>query len=231
MLISLKRKLMNYVHHHWMDGWANKSYSQEGEDLILRRIFDGKRTGFYVDVGAHHPQRFSNTYLFYKQGWRGINIDAMPGSMRLFSKVRPRDINLELGVGATPGFLDYYIFNEPALNGFSQSLSQSRHENPHNHYRVIDIKRIEVQPLSTILDNCLPVGQEIDFMSIDVEGWDFEAIRSNDWKRYRPRYLLAEILESSLDSIDKHSLVIYLKEKNYVLYSKCMNTVIFMNAS
>jgi len=53
-----------------------KSYSQEGEDLILLRIFEKKRIGFYVDVGSHHPFRFSNTYLFYRLGWRGINIDA-----------------------------------------------------------------------------------------------------------------------------------------------------------
>ena len=56
-------------------------YSQEGEDMILGKIFSGQKHGFYVDVGAHHPLRFSNTYLFYLKGWRGINIDAMPGSM------------------------------------------------------------------------------------------------------------------------------------------------------
>ena len=39
--------------------YATKSYSQEGEDMILPRIFAGKGHGFYVDVGAHHPCRFS----------------------------------------------------------------------------------------------------------------------------------------------------------------------------
>src|SRR4051794_14772116 len=67
------------------------SYSQEGEDMILRRFFEEHGKGFYVDVGAHHPKRFSNTYSFYKQGWSGINIDAMPGSMARFRRVRPRD--------------------------------------------------------------------------------------------------------------------------------------------
>lgn len=223
------RKLLYFLRYEVFDGWAQPSYAQEGEDRILKRIFENRRSGFYIDVGAHHPKRFSNTFLFYKEGWRGINIDAMPGSMQLFSKIRHRDINLELGVGEDMGSLDYYIFNEPALNGFSQRLSQLRHDNPHNPYRIIDIKKIEIQPLSVILDKCLPVGQEIDFMSIDVEGWDFEVIRSNNWEKYRPRYLLTEILESSLDNIERHPLVIYLKERNYVLYSKCMNTVIFMD--
>ena len=61
--------------------WANISYSQEGEDLILERFFEGKEIGFFVDIGAHHPMRFSNTYIFYLKGWRGINVDATPGSM------------------------------------------------------------------------------------------------------------------------------------------------------
>src|SRR6186713_1276577 len=76
------------------DKYYSISYSQEGEDLILKRFFSEKSGGFYVDVGAHHPKRFSNTYMFYKEGWSGINIDAMPGSMKLFNKVRSKDINL-----------------------------------------------------------------------------------------------------------------------------------------
>lgn len=83
--------------------FASKSYAQQGEDLILREILNYASTGFYVDVGAHHPFRFSNTYLFYKQGWRGINIDAMPGSMTLFHRFRPRDINIECGVANNGG--------------------------------------------------------------------------------------------------------------------------------
>jgi len=74
---------------------AAVSFAQEGEDRVLYRMFQGRfgRPGFYVDVGAHHPTRFSNTYLFYRMGWRGINLDAMPGSMAAFARARPRDIN------------------------------------------------------------------------------------------------------------------------------------------
>lgn len=86
--------------------YATKSYAQEGEDLLLRRIFEHKHNGFYVDIGAHHPFRFSNTYLLYKRGWRGINVDAMPGSIKLFAKFRPRDVNLECGVGLGGGAID-----------------------------------------------------------------------------------------------------------------------------
>ena len=103
------------------DLYSTLSYSQEGEDLILKRLFDGQKKGLYVDVGAHHPKRFSNTYLFYKMGWRGINIDAMPGSMEKFKEVRPEDINIEAAISDKDELLTYYIFNESALNTFSKA--------------------------------------------------------------------------------------------------------------
>jgi hypothetical protein len=92
----IKDFLKRIIYAYRWDSWQRSSWSQEGEDLILARIFGDKPDGFYVDVGAHHPKRFSNTYYFYRRGWRGINIDAMPGSMLAFNRLRPSDINIEL---------------------------------------------------------------------------------------------------------------------------------------
>ena len=114
---------LNIIKNNYFDGFSLKSYSQEGEDMILRRLFEKQKTGFYVDVGAHHPKRFSNTFFFYKKGWSGINIDAMPNSMRLFNEIRPRDTNLEIPISDKKQKLKYYMFNEPALNGFSKELA------------------------------------------------------------------------------------------------------------
>src|SRR6187431_556967 len=110
---------------NYLGGYSLKSYSQEGEDLILNRILEKKTCGFYVDVGAHHPKRFSNTYLFYQKGWRGINIDAMPGSMAEFRNFRPRDINIEAAVGAAKE-IPFYVFDEKALNTFDSNLAEER---------------------------------------------------------------------------------------------------------
>ena len=208
------------------DPWFVRSWSQEGEDLILSRIFGGQGVGFYIDVGAHHPKRFSNTYLFYKRGWRGINIDAMPGSMKVFDSTRPRDINLEMGIGSSDDELDYYVFNEPALNGFSKELSEQRHE-ADDAYQVREVIKVDVQPLSQVLDYHLNSGQEIDFMSIDVEGSDSDVLKSNNWSKYRPKFVLAEILGSSLHDIEQSEIGQFMHDQNYVLYAKCMNTVFF----
>jgi FkbM family methyltransferase len=211
------------------DPWFARSWSQEGEDQILRRIFEGQAVGFYVDVGAHHPKRFSNTYLFYKKGWRGINIDAMPGSMRIFDSLRPRDINLEMGIGSSDGELDYYVFNEPALNGFSKELSEQRHESD-SVYKLREIMKVQVQPLLQVLDSHLNSNQKIDFMSIDVEGLDLDVLKSNDWSKYRPKFVLAEILGSSLHEIEQSEIGQFMRDQNYMLYAKSMNTVFFKDS-
>jgi len=92
--------------------YSLETYSQEGEDIILRRIFEQKAYGFYVDIGANHPKRFSTTNYFYIHGRRGINIDATPGSMIAFRKMRPKDINVEIPISDESKALTFYIFTK-----------------------------------------------------------------------------------------------------------------------
>ena len=209
----------------YLDGYAIRSYSQEGEDMILRRVFERQSLGFYVDVGAHHPKRFSNTYFFYKTGWSGINIDAMPGSMKIFEKLRPRDTNIERPISGKKQILTYYAFNEPALNGFSRELSEAR--DGKNNYKIEFTRDLETATLEEILDEYLPSNQVIDFLSIDVEGVDFEVLKSINLKRYRPRVVLIEILGSSLSDLRQEKICKFLEDQNYLVFAKAVNTVIF----
>ncbi|MEX2488545.1 MAG: FkbM family methyltransferase [Pseudomonadales bacterium] len=227
---SIKRLIKRFISCATWDQWLVRSWSQEGEDQILRRIFEREPAGFYIDIGAHHPKRFSNTYLFYRRGWRGINIDAMPGSMKVFNKVRPRDVNLEIAVGVEEGELDYYVFNEPALNGFSKELSLERH-GAASTYKVKEVIKINLIPLSSILDRYLPKDQIINFMSVDVEGLDLDVLKSNDWVKYRPKFVLSEILESSLHEIEQSEIGQFMNDAGYRLYAKCVNTVFFKEAN
>src|SRR5690348_16491596 len=109
-----------------LDPFVCLSYSQDGEDVVLRRLLEGRKNGFYVDVGAHHPRRFSNTFYFYRRGWRGINIDANPDAIKLFRRERASDINLCVGIGELTGNLSFHFFNEPALNTFDAALAAER---------------------------------------------------------------------------------------------------------
>ncbi len=201
-----------------------EAYSQDGEDLILERLLDGQTSGFYVDVGAHHPMRFSNTYLFYKRGWRGVNVDAQPGSMALFRRHRPFDTNLEVGCGSIPGRFPYFRFNEPALNTFDPEEAKRKDVSP---YRLIEEVNVPIRRLDDILEAHLPAGRTIDFLSIDVEGRDLDVLQSNDWVRFRPRFILAETLRAELMMLEHDPVVQFLRGVGYAPVGKAYNTTFF----
>lgn len=204
------------------------SYAQEGEDLVVFRLLEGKRNGFYVEVGCHHPYRFSNTYIFYKNGWRGVCIDPLPGTKNVFNRKRPRDIVVEVGVGEDGGILHYYMFNEPALNTFDSSIAKSR--DGLNGYFIKNTKTVEVKRLDEILNAMLELP-EIDLLSVDVEGFDLQVLKSNDWNKYRPRVIIAECLAMRMEDIMSDSVCEYLTKLNYSVYAKTGHSVIFLTKS
>ena len=211
-----------------LEPFAQLSFAQEGEDRVLCRLLAGRRgqPGFYVDVGAHHPTRFSNTYLLYTMGWRGINLDAMPGSMAAFAKKRPRDINLEIAVAEVEGELSYHAFNQPALNTFSEPLAETYRKVPG--VRELSTTRIACRPLARVLEDALPPGTSVDLLSVDVEGLDLEVLRSNDWSRVRPDLVLVESLDApDLAGLAGDPTVRFLAANGYAPIAKTVNTLFF----
>jgi FkbM family methyltransferase len=224
-LIPTIKNSFHAMRRKFFDGYATKAYSQEGEDLILLRLFEGKRSGFYIDVGAHHPKRFSNTNLFYKLGWRGINIEPNSESFNLFLKMRPRDINVQLGVSDQTALLSYYYFNDPALNTFDSSVVESRAKL--DGAVPIKAQEIPVDRLDTILSKYYPNGVEIDFMTIDVEGFDYAVLQSNDWTLFRPKIVLVEALRMSIEKSLDGEIHQFMKSKGYALCAKTYNTYFY----
>jgi FkbM family methyltransferase len=210
----------------YLGAYYLKSYSQEGEDMILRRFFEKKKDGFYVDVGAFHPKRYSNTYFFYKRGWRGINVDAMPGGMYLFNTLRSEDINIEKPISDKKETLRYYGFNEQTYNTFSKELADERRVLPN--VKLNFTKEIETVSLEEILEEHLVEKQEIDFISIDVEGWDFMVLKSMNLVKYQPKVILIELLNFALDESFDNEICLYLKDHGYRIAAKSFNTVFFM---
>lgn len=227
--MNLKQKIINKLRlEHTQptiaDGFYKRSYSQEGEDMLLLRVVGEKTDGFYVDIGAHHPYRFSNTQHFYEKGWNGINIDALPGSMDPFKQHRKRDINIESAVGKQ-GKLVFYMYDEPAINTFSKELVDQRKKQGVP-YKITKKKKMDIKPLSDILDENIKKDQHIDFFSVDVEGKDLEVLETNDWSRYRPDFVLVECHSIDLDLIAKEKKIIYLKKLGYTPVAKTLNTVV-----
>lgn len=210
-------------------GWifSPKSYSQEGEDMVYRSFFETRKNykGFYVDVGAHHPTRFSNTFYFYRKGWHGINIEPTPGAGRLFDIYRKRDININAGISSQAGSLPFYCFDdEPALNSFSKT--EAEHTNANTRYKITRVINIAAMTLAGVLEKHLPDGQAIDFLNIDAEGFEMEVLISNDWSRYTPLFIIIEI-KMAIENITGSAVYNYLTERNYVLVAKTMRTSFF----
>lgn len=207
--------------------YSYESFSQEGEDMILKSFYEEQPhyKGFYVDVGAHHPIRFSNTYFFYKRGWKGINIDPTPDSMKAFNSIRKDDINLEIAVNNDPTPITFSCFNEPALNTFDQKLAKER--DGLRNYKITQQIKITPQPLSKVLDEYLPEGEKIDFMTIDVEGLDYEVLQSNNWEKYSPTYILIEDHNTDLAKLNESKVYTFLVSKNYALSAKTKRTLFF----
>lgn len=211
---SFQQLLLGY------DSYA-PSFSSAGEDMVLRHLLGSdKMNGFYVDVGAFHPTLFSNTYFFYLNGWRGINVEARSGSKKLFDKVRPRDTNLEVGVSRERGEMTYYFIAENSpMNSFSPDFLKQIEMLEHVKEQI----SIPTLPLAEVLERHLPKGQTIDFMNVDVEGHDLEVLESNDWQRFRPKVIVVE--DEGLDPRES-AIVKTMKTHGYEL---CAQNVIILD--
>lgn len=209
---------------------SKTSYSWEGEDtLAIKLLTDRIRQtrGFFVDIGAHHPLALSNTYALYKRGWRGLNIDATPGSMEPFRKYRPEDINLEIGVGRRRERLPFTIFSDPALNGFVDESTVRAHE-----ARGITVRRvveIDCIPVNDVLRSHVD-GRAVDLLNLDIEGKDLEVLRSLDLQMWRPKMIILEILgRKDLHDFLLSEEVVFLESAGYRAFSRLDYSSIFLD--
>jgi len=191
--------------------------------MILKRIFEKQKYGFFVDVGAHHPLRFSNTHHFYKKGWRGINIDCNPGSMTSFNKKRRGDINLEYAISDKIEVLKFNKYREPAENTFISDFAEQNN----NHNPLLETIELKTVTLDYLLNKNLPFKKVIDFLTIDVEGMDLKVLKSNNWSKYRPKIVLVEDISTRHEFTYDSEIVDFMDSVDYVLLAKTINTLIF----
>lgn len=165
------------------------SYAQNYEDVILRRVFRDRKTGFYIDVGAMDPTEDSVTKYFYDEGWNGINIEPNEYFYNRLVTERPRDINLKLAVGEMEEMRTLHVFETFGNSTFDE---RSRDNFAANGF---DPQQSDVR-VTTLASICREyVKQEIDFLKIDCEGWEKKVLEGADWEHFRPTILIIEATE------------------------------------
>ncbi|MBL4691916.1 MAG: FkbM family methyltransferase [Magnetovibrio sp.] len=203
--------------------WWTKSYSQHGEDLVLLAIFDGYKTGRYVDVGSFHPRRYSNTRVLFEAGWQGINIDISKRKLALFDFDRPQDQNVYCAVSDKPGELKAYVF------GTGSALDTTDKDMADNWAKKFGMSYEEVQvpsrTLTSILNDCKL--EQFDYLNIDVEGAEISVLNGLDFSKYKPRCISIEI-HGSIEDVPTTETYKILKNQGYELHAWLRPTFIFV---
>jgi FkbM family methyltransferase len=184
----------NFVQTSEVAGFENAfsiSWSQGGEDLALLHSVMEKRNGLFIDIGAHHPSRFSVTRHLYQMGWSGVNVDANQELIDAFNKARTRDVNLCVAVGLEPSYT-FTVFEEAAISTLDPEWRKKfiRENN-----KIAKEVEVEGRKLRSILDDFQP-KERIDLLSIDAEGSDLQALQSIEFETLEksrfPKWLLLE---------------------------------------
>ena len=210
------------------DKYKRISYSQCAEDLIINHIVSGRHEQLtYIDIGANHPWKFNNTAYFYLKGFRGINIEPDPYLFKLLKKHRDKDINLNIGISTTPGNMDFYIMSSRTLSTFSKEEADQL-KKLHD-CEIIEICKIPVNTIQNVI-NQYSKGKFPDLVSIDVEGFEFDIIKSIDFQGPIPKIICIETVSYSNTGygIKNESLISYIMSKGYMIYADTYINTIFV---
>lgn len=217
------------------------SYAQTGEDLQLAYLLGSVRGKTYIDIGCLWPKEHSNSFFFYERGGSGLCVDANPTLEDDFLKTRPRDVFVNSALGEQSGSLTYHVFRNPVFNTFSADIAAKRQaqaeaeEGQVSGRALIETVDIPVTTLDEVVQTAMPglLEQErIDFLSIDVEGFELEVLRGFSFHP-RPQVILAEELlrRDQTTSFEALPLASHLFERGYALAGYLGHNLYFRDES
>jgi len=216
-----------------VNDWQKTSFSQCGEDLIIKLIFETLevKKPFYIDIGAHHPFHLSNSALFYKEGANGICIEPDPVLFQNIKKERCRDVCLNIGVSGSGDLeeLLFYKMSTPSLNTFSKKEAEKYRDD--YGYQIENVIKVPVMPVSKVLSDYL-CNKRVDLLSLDVEGMDLEILQGWNFLEHRPLVACLETLEFSNDrsGVKLTEIIDFMKSKDYMVYADTYINTIFVDS-
>ncbi len=209
------------------------SYSFNAVDLIIDYIFKDKDIGTYVDVGAQHPISNNNTYLLFKRGWNGINIDLDRKNIDLFNISRPNDINLNYAISDKEGETDFYFYHESSpINTLNKKVKE------YQKAKISEIKKINTFTLNNVFKK-INFDKDIDYLNIDVEGYEDKVLSGFDINKYKPSVVSVEYLDlkmkklefknNNLDNLLNSNIYKYFNDNNYYFVNWLHGDLIFIH--
>jgi len=212
----------------------DKYYSFSGVDIVLKKIFYQQEKGFYIDVGCQNPIKNNNTYLLYKKGWEGINIDLDEDNINLFNSARPNDSNFNKAVSSNVKDVELYFYHKKSpINTIDKKTSEFQRA------KVTSVKKITTDTLNNIILNTKYKNHIFDLLSIDVEGHELEVLKGFDLDKYSPKVIVVEYLDLNVSKLEIKNLSIgnvlnseiykYLISKNYILVNNIYCDLVFVN--
>jgi FkbM family methyltransferase len=194
------------------------SFSRTGDDVQLSKLVNFATPGVYIDIGCWHPVKASNTYRFYVRGWKGICIDPNPQLIDLYKKYRPKDTFLNVGVGndVSTELIYYLLENEySSMNTVDYDfLVKNKIED-----KIEKRLAVPIKPLEKILDENVKEDEKLGFFDVDVEGFDLQVLKSNNWERYRPKVVMVESALTLKDDMNS-DISLYLEGVGYRIIAK-----------
>ena len=227
----------NLLKKIYYERYSKKSYSISSVDLIVDRHFSTISKGIYLDVGCNHPIKYNNTYLLHKKGWSGINIDLDKNSINEFNNMRKNDYNVQELVGSVDGEEKdiYYYHERSAINTVSKMLADKRKTKPR------EIIKKKSKSLNKIIESSPYNNKKINFMSIDIENYEYEALKYFNFQKYEIDLIVTECIDinqqklethtQSLDYILNTKLYKLLEQNNYKLINWVNSDLVFVRKS
>jgi len=214
----------------------NFYYSFSGVDSIVEKIFKNQNNGFYIDVGCQQPIKNNNTYLLYKKGWEGINVDLDSGNIDTFNAARKYDHNVRAALSGEISEKDLYFYHKKSpINTLVKEVSDFQKA------KVTQVVKVTTNTLNKIIENSPYANEKFDFMSVDVEGHELDVLKGFDLDKYEPKILVVEYLDLSISQIEIKNLNIenvlnselykYISSRGYILSNCLYSDLVFIKNS
>tara|TARA_B100000787_G_C16138141_1_gene270656 strand:- start:210 stop:902 length:693 start_codon:yes stop_codon:yes gene_type:complete len=210
-----------------------KSFSHQGQDMILNELFREISIGSYLEIGAYQPTYINNTYAMYLNGWRGVCIDGNNSFAEDWKSLRPEDIFVNCFVSDIKKDIELYSFSGLVGETPKETMNSIHKETAENYAKKFKPEEVKKEKITTVPINDLLEeywkNRELHLLCIDVEGSESDILKGIDFNIYMPGVIMVEIKNFNFSCSLDDSLVQFLYGLGYKLVAKTMLDAFFVH--